>query len=314
VIPHRGYAFSRKHREFRLPATACTVFLLALLLTTGCATRVSRRELAEEYFNLGNAYFDLQDYDRSYHYYQRAIALSDEVPAAGYNLARLQIDRGEYGAARALLETMVSADRENLLLLETLAYARFLEGDFAGARLEYRSILHIAPARSRAAYNLALLENHVGAFDDAFQILETHLVFAEQDPEYRWLLADAAHRSNRETRALAELEYLRGLAQDDAEQLTRLLSWYVERDYFLAALEIVDKAPETLADNQEFQFLAATALLLGTEDFPAGRARLELAIDTGFADAARLEALLEKLSADERESLQSLVPEGESPQ
>lgn len=286
---------------------------------SSCVTGVSRQELAEEYFNLGNAHFELGNFDRSYRYYQQAIALSDRFPAAGYNLVRLLIERGDLAGARELLTRLEEEDRENLLLLETGAYLSILEGNYEDAIRSYRHILTVSPARTRVAFNLGALHMRREEYSEAFAVLREYREFSETDREYVWMRAEAAHRSGDELAALEALERYQILVAEDGAALVRLIRRYVDWEYFLPALEVVEVVPQAVLVNREYLFAVAAAHLLGTSDFHVGRQYLREALDAGFTDRQSLMDILRRLRDDEEadllqiEGLQEILDAEEPP-
>ncbi len=285
--------------------------ILFLLLATSCVTGVSQQELAQEYFNLGNAYFELGDFDRSYRYYRNALELTDQFPAAGYNLVRLLIDRGDMDRAREYLLQLRRDDPENLLLIETEAFMYASEGKTSEAVALYRRVLDQSPGRVRAGYNLGLLKAREESWELARSVLEQHRMFADDDLDYRWLYAEALYRSGDESAALTELERYFLRVQDDAPRRLRLLQRYVKWEFFLPALEIAEDPPESLLRDGEFHFAIATAHLRGGSDFALGRRSLEEALRREFTDPRRLAELLQHVADDEIRVLQQLYQEWE---
>lgn len=285
--------------------------VLLLLLATSCVTGVSQQELAQEYFNLGNAYFELGDFSRSYRYYRSALELTDQFPAAGYNLVRLLIERNELDRAREYLLQLRRDDPDNLLLIETEAFIYASEGKTTEAVALYRRVLEQSPGRVRAGYNLGLLKAREENWELARSVLEQHRVFADDDLDYRWLYAEALYRSGDENGALSELERYFLRVENDASRRLRLLQRYVKWEFFLPALEVAENPPESLLRDGEFHFALATAHLRGGSDFVLGRLSLEEALRREFTDGKRLRELLQHIAEDEVHVLQQLYQEWE---
>lgn len=288
-------------------AVAALVLLISLLLV-GCQTDLSSRELAEEYFNLGNAFFELGRYQDSFDYYSRAIRLSDDIPAAGYNLARLHEQRGEYAQAVRVLEDLLAEDPSNGLYRETRAFVRFQQGQRSAAREEYAEIIEEYPARVRLRYNLGVLELDAGNEDRAYRVLAEGIDLAEEDAEYRWVLAEAAFRTDRDAEALEHLEVFRGLSADSPDELARLAMRQEEWGFYLASLEILEEIPETVDRDPELLFVRGVVELRATDDFDRAVDSLAAAVRSGY-DPEREEftELLESLSEDERRIIEDRV-------
>jgi Tfp pilus assembly protein PilF len=300
----RGASRRRTGRPFLL----LLLLLLAALSLSACGTDINSRELAEEYFNLGNAFFRLGDYESSFEYYTRAVELSDEVPAAGFNLARLHERRGDFDLALEVLDQLLLADPTNGLYRETRAYVLFRSGEEAAARAEYAVLLNEYPGRIRIRYNLGLLELDADNPDRAADVLEAGFPAADDDAEYRWVAAEAAYRTDDADRAAEHLEVFRALNVDEPEELARVAQRQYEWGFTLAALEILETIPETIAGDADLEFLQAAVYLDGTDDFEQGAASLEAAVRNGFdTESDAYVALLDGLREDERSVIEARI-------
>ncbi|SIQ92912.1 Tetratricopeptide repeat-containing protein [Alkalispirochaeta americana] len=293
-------------RRFIVLLALLALLALVALGMGGCVSRVDRQELAQEYFNLGNAYFELQDYERSYRYYRRAIELSDNIPAAGFNLARLYLERGEDQKALDILTTLLARDPENTLIREVYGYTLYRLGEISRARRVYGDLLEEALSRGRVAYNLALLEVMEGNYGAAVAVLEEHLAAAEGDKDFRWLLADALFQTGQEEDALEELAHYRVLVAGSAREMGRLFRRYVEWSFFLDALELLEDMPSQALRDPEVAWAEAWAYLAGTDDFESGLLALERSLEDWLPEADDESRLLEILSGEEKEIVQGV--------
>lgn len=287
------------------------ILLTALFILNGCASRVSYRELAQEYYNLGNAFFEIGDYETSFEYYSRAIELDDQLPASSYNLARLLSERGQHSEALTVIEELLVDDPENSLLRETYAYVAYMNGKTVDARVTYQSLIDEYPARSRLRYNLALIEIEEDQPGAARDILAEGAEWAQEDAEYQWLAAEAAYKSEAPDEARQFLESYRVLVEDDSEQLADLARRYAEWDFLLASLEILESIPEEVSQNPPLAFLQARLLLVGAYEFDEGAEALRRALGSGFADVEELRSLLNTVRAEDREAIQEIYDEFE---
>jgi len=296
----------RLHRVTRF-ATAFAIIVGAVTLLASCASRVSYRALAEEYYNLGNAFFELGDYERSFQYYSRAVELDETLPATGYNLARLHIQRDEFDDALDLLSDLTDADPANSLYRETRAYTLYRAERIVEARAEYRDLIEAYPARSRIRYNLAVLELAEDRAAVARKVLEDGLDIAIDDGEYRWLLAEATYHDDDPEAAAGHLEVYRSHVEDEPDQLVRLAKRYAAWDFPLAALEVLNGMPDTVASDPDLRFLEARLYLTETPEFDRGITLLDEALTAGFDDSAALRELLEAVRPGDRSSVEEVI-------
>jgi tetratricopeptide (TPR) repeat protein len=288
-------------------AVGLTVILA--IVSVSCTSRVSYRELAQEYYNLGNAFFELGEYERSFEYYSRAVELDEELPATGYNLARLHTRRGDYEAALDVLDELLTSDPDNGLFRETRAFVLYRADRPADARREYRALISAYPARVRLRYNLALLEVREDRPELALRILEEGVARADDDSQYHWLFAEAAYLAGEPERASVHLEIYRGLAGDDTEALSRLARRYAAWDYTLAALEVLAQVPETVESDAALVFLQASLYLTGTPEFDRGIGLLRSALQQGFTEPERLRDLIADVRPGDRDAVEELIGE-----
>lgn len=282
-----------------------------VLLSAGCST-VTTQQLAEEYFNLGNAYFELGRYEQSFDYYSRALELSDSIPAAGFNLARLHEQRQEWDAALSVIEDLRQADPSNGLYLETEAFLRYRNGEVASARDLYADLIREYPERRRLRYNLGLLEMGADEPERAWQALAGGLESARdaEDTAYLWLVAEAAWQTGRRDVALRQLEVFRELVTDNPGEQGALAGRLADWGYPLAALEILQQIPGEVDADPDLLFLTGRLYLEATDDFERGLEALVAAISAGFpSDDEEFGRLIEELPEDERELIEQRIEE-----
>jgi len=299
--------FFRKSTAVARATRFLAVAVLAVPVLTSCVSRISYRELAQEYYNLGNAFFDLGDFERSYQYYQRAVELDSSLPAAGYNLGRLHLQRGEYDSALEVMERLLESDPENGLYLETVAYIHFQAEAYDRAREGYTALIETFPGRSRLRYNLALLELDQGRPEIALEVLLEGADIAGDDGDYSWLIAEAAYEGEDYQQAELYLDRYRTLMKDNDAAQVKLARRYAVWDYPLAALDVLSDVPRTVNGDPALMFLESRLILTATPDFDGGLARLHEALDGGFDDDDELVALIEDLRPTDREVVRAVI-------
>ena len=103
--------------------------LLVTLIFSSCATGIDESEVAPIYYNLGNAYMELGDYEKASEAFTQAIALDETLSKATFNLAKVYIEQKNYEEAVILLEGFLEDEPENSIILSTLGYVYSLLGD-----------------------------------------------------------------------------------------------------------------------------------------------------------------------------------------
>jgi len=264
----------------------------ALLLAAACAGGRTRREIAAEYFNLGNAFFELRKFDRALDFYERALAYSSSFPEGGYNLARVYILQDRFGDAVEILKGLLDRDRDNLVVLQTLAYALGKAGRVEEAVDAYGEVLARSEGNIAALYNLSLLLEFQGRSREAYELLSRAVRLSPEDPDLlrRMGRLEARHGSRR-----AAIEYLKAYREKggaDGETDLFLVRLLEEEGLYSDALQVAESLAQTRKDDPEALFERAYLLLAKAEEKAPGLEALARAAEKGYADKKRVSALL----------------------
>lgn len=180
-------------------------------------------EIPEAFHGLGQAFYDLRDWERAAMALERAVALRRDFVDAYKLLAEVRRRQGRYtdaasvlAAAIALapqdaelhaargyvfflnndLENAKSSYRQALLLnprdAETrvnLGLAFFQEGDYASAETEFKSAVGIDPSLDDAYYNLGLVYFRMNRYEDSVDAFRTSIGLNPDVPDKYFALA-----------------------------------------------------------------------------------------------------------------------------
>lgn len=281
---------------------AVLLALLAALLTAqlvllGCATGVPDSEVAELYYNLGNAYTELGRTEEATNAYLQARELDEEFTAAGYNLARLYIDIGRLEQGKTILEKLLSDDPENNVLHSTLAWVAYLEGDKDGALAAYEAILERLPEDENALFNSAVIAWETDKHELA---LDRFLTLNRMKPASPY--AYEIGRLYAETENFEQsIRYLEAYAEEHPDMyevhMQRAIV-YRRLEEYTRALEAYERALELKENDAEALFGRAVVFLDAIQDAERGIAALEQAVANGFSDAARATELADALGGE----------------
>lgn len=72
---------------------------LSLLILFSCVTKRDEADIANEFYNVGNAFFDLEDYDKAEDYYLRVLDIDQDFHKARYNLIYIYVHRKNFSKA-----------------------------------------------------------------------------------------------------------------------------------------------------------------------------------------------------------------------
>lgn len=298
------------------PASAARRLALCVLAAAGlvlsfpsCASAPKTAEAAQEWYAIGNAWFDKREWKRAGEAYSRAIALDPSLAGASYNLARALAEAGDYPAALRALADLEKRDPGNVRVLAAKAYALYKSGDATAALRAYEEVLRLDPYTADAVYNAALLKSEAGERESAVADLERLVAVKSEDASAFLLLGLLRAELGRRDEAIAALETARRLGKADAAALERLGLLYSEARRFSEAMDTLVAATQADGKRASAWFALARLRLAVAEDGTAGMEALKRALDEGFSDREAIVALLAEPVLAEREAVTKLLDE-----
>ncbi len=278
------------------------IALLALLALGGCATPPAS-PLALDWYELGNAWYDLGKWERAGAAYANAIKLDPELKAASFNMVRALAETGAYGEALATADRLLEEDPGNVRVLAAKAFVLHKQGEDEAALAIYEELLLVEPYAADAVYNAALLRAALGQGEKALTDLERLVAAKPEDTEalalFARLLADAERRDE----ATAAFERLVALGKADAAALERLAGLYEKAREYDKAIETLVAASGTAPGRASAWFALARLRLAEAEDGKGGLEALAKALEAGFSDRAAAAALEAEPVLAEREAV-----------
>ncbi len=278
------------------------------VLVTGCATDMTREELAAEYYNLGTAYLELGEPERAAEYFLRAIDLDREFVEADFNLARAYVEGDRISSAISVLSSLLAEDPQNTTLLRMLGYAYYRAGDDERAREYYESALAENEADVDALYNLGVIESEGERYEDALAYLERAEALDDGEDIAR-ALGLVLFALDRDEEAA---ERLVGLTDPDDDEIDVEVMWALAEidrrtGEFATALERYRAVSEADVDDPRPRYKSAEIRLLHIDEEEAGLADLRSALERDYSDTDRLELLLADLEGTRRELVEGII-------
>jgi tetratricopeptide (TPR) repeat protein len=294
---------------------ACGICIFAVgfcILAVGCATSPRRTALAEEYYNLGNAYLSAGQWDRAVDFFTRAVETDPELLAAHSNLSLALIRSGRTEEALEVLAPLLRRDPENIGLLEIRAYALYRADDLEEAESTYSAILELSPENRAVRYNRGFVLWKLERREDAASQFAALLEYPERDELALDSLYNLSLLWDEEGQVETVTGYLEQYLQwrpDDTDARLRLARGYAAQELYLQALETYEDLIELEPDNAEALFETATILLTTVEDPDSGLRSLRRALTAGYEDSNGIEELLAEPSLLDREAVEAILRE-----
>ncbi|MFO7782164.1 MAG: tetratricopeptide repeat protein [Spirochaetia bacterium] len=302
---HRSTESSR-----RFSAAELVLLFVLIGLLAGCQSYVRRVDLAEEYFNLANAFYDLEEYERAAEYYREALALDPDLAPATFNLARAYIEAGAYSDAIPVLEELRTEDEANVLVLESLAYAYSEQERYEDAAQLYDEVLSESPYRLSALYSGALVHLRLENTERAGELLERAWEAKPDDIDVLFQYGRVLHLLEDEEKAVSMLsEYVDSAPAGQTDRLLSVARIYADQRYFARALAVYERVLAREPDNARALFGEAELQLTSVEEPLTGIESLTAALEAGFDDEERAADLLERENLLSRTRVTSLLVE-----
>lgn len=279
-----------------IPTLLVTVFLVLL---ASCATTPSAaKTLADEYYNLGNSWFDLKKYDQASRAYQTALNWNPDLKIASLNLARTKAELGDPAAALALIEPLAESDPDNLVVAQYRAWLTALQkGPEAAADL-YAALAEKLPGDAATQFNAGLSLAAAGRDDQALAALEAWKNLDGKTPAGLAALAQQLDKTGPTEGAQAWLDAAQALPENDPKRFVPLSSRakdLEEAELYGDAVAAWDSAlalpPSDPKLRAEGQFRRGVLLLLRIEDYEAGSQAVIDAWKAGYHDEKAWKAL-----------------------
>jgi len=308
LSPRAGRHIVRGMKPLR--ALAAALLLLSLLvLLAGCATSAGAKVIASDYYNIGNAFFDLGQYDKAVLYYQSALRVDPSMVKADYNLALTFVRMKRNDDAVAILKRLLSSDQKNTTIMAALGWAYHQAGKDADALAQYDILLALSPADQNAWYNSGIILWKLDRKPEALVRFRKVLAIAADDTDALYAAGSIL------------------LSMDDPQGSADMLSRYVDKKsddvdawYLIAAgaerlhkysraLEAYDRII-SLDPKQGAAWFGETRLLLSVvEDPQKGLDALGKALAAGFKDRDAIKALLASPQLLEKDKVEAALKE-----
>jgi FimV-like protein len=286
------------------------LFLLpAVFLLVSCVTGIEEKDVAPVYYNLGNAYMELEEYEKAAEAYLQALSMDDSFAKATFNLAKVYIEKGDITEAIAVLEELLEDDPENAIILSTLAYANTLRGGLSDALAMYEQALDRDPYNSNALYNAAVIHWRLENNEEALELFRQVLEIEPEDDGAMFNIGMLHREAGNNEKAISYLSAYLEKHPKETEALKVLGTLYFEEEYYAKAMEMYDRILEISEENPEIYFQKAYILLTVIGNSEEGFAMLEKAVFAGYKEREKYRNLIENPELLGREQIEEYLSE-----
>jgi tetratricopeptide (TPR) repeat protein len=287
------------------------LLILSACLCCSCAS-LKGAATAEEYYALGQAYFELGRYDEAERWFNRALAADKTKTASQYNLGRIAFEQGRYGEALRIFDGILADDPGNVLALKAAAYTRIKTGEPEKAEALYNRVLELVPESADDGYNYALVLSALNKHDKAEEVLSRYPFALDENGSALLLLARVQRAQNK---VEAADTYGRWLQNNSDPQARYEYAQALEQGAFYArALEeyrgiLESVKPGEKPPRPELRFALARLLLIADSQNEEGLTELKAALSEGFDGEDKLRELLadSRISPSHKEAIEQML-------
>ncbi|MCF7946107.1 MAG: tetratricopeptide repeat protein [Spirochaetia bacterium] len=227
-------------------------FLIAFSVSilSGCAAagNNSLKELSDVYYNLGNAYYQLKDFEKAERAYGNSLYYNPESFPSAYNLSAVYVELREYDKALDLIRNLLTRDADNTVLIKTLAGIYELRGSTGKASSQYEKLLEIDPGDHDSRVMLIKLYMEDEKLTDAERHLEWFKEYRIFTKEVLLLLWEF-DENREEGSGLSWLEEGFRMYPEDYSLRSLLLKVFLDNDYVERAKVLTPSASENLTEE-----------------------------------------------------------------
>jgi tetratricopeptide (TPR) repeat protein len=284
---------------------------LMLVFLASFSSCVTNAVSAEEYYNIGMAYFDMGKYTEAETWFNKARSTNKTMTASDYNLGRIAFETKRYEDAEEYFERVLKKDPENIQALKAVAYTCIKLGKFDKAESLYGRVLALVPESVDDGYNYALVLYALEKYPQAEEVLAKYPTLLENDDTL--LLYARCQNVQDKPEAIDNFtKYLE--IKDDANVRYEYAAALERASFYAHALEEYRKTytaltPESVSPTKPaVRFAVARVLLLADSDNDEGIEELRGALVDGFDDFDAVKALLtEDIPESRKTEIQAFI-------
>ena len=156
--------------SFRLPKQGCLcgvlVFMSAFLFFS-CVSKpvpipgdadLTKKDLHKQYYELGNEYYSLKNYDKALVFYKYAMENKSMYSAALYKCSLVYIQKSDWKNAEISFQNLLKKNAANDSLKASLAYVYAMQGEYESAEEIYTALIEKQPDNSEYLENLIAIK------------------------------------------------------------------------------------------------------------------------------------------------------------
>jgi tetratricopeptide (TPR) repeat protein len=303
VVVCGPFSFYHGGVKGRLTAAGAAFCILVL---AGCAGTPTAGG-ASDYYDIGNAYVELGQYDKAIDSFQKALRIDPSLVKADFNLALAYAHQKRTADGEAILQRLLKGDPENTQLLSALGWMYHLDGRETDALAQYDAVVALSPSDTDALYNSGIVLWKLDRKTEALSRLKAELALVPDDTDALFSAGSLLLELNQPSDSYDMLSRYLDKKPDDRDALYLVAAGAEAMQKYGRALDAYDKIIAGDASQSEAWFDEARLLLTVVQDPERGLSALSRALSAGFKDAAGVKVLLDTPDLLERDKVEATL-------
>lgn len=286
-----------------------SLFFGLVLVLSSCVSQ-QNQELSQRYYNIGNDFYKQKRYSDAVKYYSDALDKNPALNVAFVNYGLALIELRRFKEAETQLNKAQRIDPQNTIVLSALGYLSYQEGNYKQAADWLEQSVKVNPYNPDTFFNLGIALQKDHRYSESQQAFEQ--VKELRDPKN--LPQDILHYQGANLLQLGQKEeglklyeeYFSTQGRSD-QAYQGLYDYYVSTKNYQAGDEKLTEFQKKTGPNSLASFLQAELAYLYLKNNALGDSRLQEAVNRGFRDKEKLQALIAKLSGNSKKQASTLL-------
>lgn len=271
-----------------------------------CVSTENEAELVSEYYNVGSAFFEIEQYEKAIEYYDKVLNLDKDMHKARYNLVHIYVATSDFDRAFSHINYLKERDEVNQKVKRLEAFLLYKYGDLSQSLELYSEVLKEGDVSYDVKLNIAKLHYQLEHYGEAITVLDD-LLSSNKSKELFHMAGLSAEKNEEKSLAAQFYESALELGSDDMEILESLHSIYNDLSDYENLKNILELLLDTDKNEKgEIYFELGEIALFQDNNYKIGYDYLVNAADSGFDDETKIENLLNNPDLLEKDKIRDL--------
>ena len=278
---------------------------ILFIFILSCKTTRESIDLSVEYFNVGNAYLELNKLDKAESYYLKSIDIDADYNSPRFNLSKIYITQSKFELAKEQLYVLYEKDNQNIKINSMLGFCFYVEGDIEKSLEYYIAAYDMGDISKETHLNIAKLYYQLDRYDDAKTFI-SNLLSLGDDPTVIYIGGIIYEKSGDLKEALRLYLLSMDLGLDSTDLYLKILDIYILNADYAGQKNILSLLIDKVDDKAGYTFSLGYIYIINDNNFSKGYDLIKKAIDLGFNSVSDAESLLNEPNLIEMDKIRQL--------